>query len=99
MPEQFAEGGRFLFLDTPLGKDVLLLESFTGQEGLSQLFSFQLELLSENSKIAFDSILGQKVSFGVNGPAGHDKRLIHGIVSSFTQLPSNLRLSRYRAAR
>jgi type VI secretion system secreted protein VgrG len=97
MPEQYAEGGRFLFLETPLGKDALLLESFTGQEGLSQLFSFQLELLSENPRIAFDSILGQKVSFGVNGPAGHDKRLIHGLVSSFTQLPSNLRLSRYRA--
>ncbi|MBL0158459.1 MAG: type VI secretion system tip protein VgrG [Bryobacterales bacterium] len=97
MPANFTESNRFLFLDTPLGKDTLLLESFTGQEGISQLFSYQLELLSENPKVAFDSILGQKVSFGVNGPSGHDKRFVHGIVSSFTQLPSNLRLARYRA--
>ncbi|HEY3443036.1 MAG TPA: type VI secretion system tip protein TssI/VgrG [Paludibaculum sp.] len=97
MPANYTESNRFLFLDTPLGKDALLLESFTGQEGISQLFSYQLELLSENPKVAFDSILGQKVSFGVNGPSGHDKRFIHGIVSSFTQLPSNLRLARYRA--
>ena len=93
----YTESKRFLFLDTPLGEDVLLLESFTGQEGISQLFSFQLELLSENHKVDFAAILGQKVSFGVNGPDGHTKRFIHGIVSSFTQLPSNLRLARYRA--
>lgn len=97
MSANYTESNRFLFLETPLGKDALLLESFTGQEGLSQLFSYQLELLSENPKVAFDSILGQKVSFGVNGPTGHDKRFVHGIVSSFTQLPSNLRLTRYRA--
>ncbi len=97
MSANYAESRRFLFLDTPLGKDALLLESFTGHEALSRLFSFQLELLSENHKIAFDAILGQKISFGVKGPDGHSKRLIHGIVSSFTQLPSNLRLARYRA--
>lgn len=97
MPEAYTEQDRFLFLDTPLGPNALLLESFTGQEGISQLFSFQLELLSENRKIAFDAILGQKISFGVKGPSGHNERVIHGIVSAFTQLPSNLRLARYRA--
>ena len=40
---------------TPLGKDHLLLVGLTGQEGLSKLFSFRLDLLAQNSKeVVFD---------------------------------------------
>ncbi|MEN6602916.1 MAG: type VI secretion system tip protein TssI/VgrG, partial [Bryobacteraceae bacterium] len=95
--DRYVEENRFLFLETPLGKDKLLLESYTGQEGMSQLFSFQLELLSEDHKIDFAGLLGHKVHFGVNGPEGSTKRHIHGIVTSFAQLPSRERFARYRA--
>ena len=47
---------------TPLGSDVLLLVGFSGKEGLSQLFSYQLDLVAEWKKeVAFDKLLGQKV--------------------------------------
>ena len=42
----YQEGNRYLYLDTPLGDSKLLLQSFTGTEGLNQLFDFQLELLN-----------------------------------------------------
>jgi type VI secretion system secreted protein VgrG len=59
----YSQEKRPMEVTTPLGKDVLLLVSFTGQEGLSQLFNFQLELLAENkSNVAFDKLLGQKIS-------------------------------------
>ena len=97
MPERYLEENRFLYIDSSLGADALLLESFTGEEAISHLFSFQLELWSENAAIKFEDILGQGISFGVNGPEGCEPRHINGIVTSFAQLPGTFRLSRYRA--
>ena len=98
MADPYLQDKRFLFVETPLGPNKLLLESYTGEEGVSQLFSFQLELLSENNGIDFAALLGRKIHFGVAGPEGATKRHIHGIVTSFAQLPSRERLARYRAA-
>jgi type VI secretion system secreted protein VgrG len=98
MPEKYLEENRYLFIQSKLGPNELLLESFTGTEGISQLFCFQLELLSENKRIKFEEILGQEVSFGVQGTEdGESPRYIHGIVTAFAQLPDTSRLSRYRA--
>jgi type VI secretion system secreted protein VgrG len=95
--EQYLEENRFLYINSSLGADVLLLESFTGEEAISRLFGFQLELWSENAGIKFEGILGQGISFGVIGPEGSEPRHINGIVTSFTQLPGTFRLARYRA--
>jgi type VI secretion system secreted protein VgrG len=97
MADQYLEENRFLYINSSLGADELLLESFTGGEAISQLFWFQLELWSENAAIKFEDILGQGISFGVNGPSGCEPRHINGIVTSFAQLPGTFRLSRYRA--
>ncbi|MGA2722027.1 MAG: type VI secretion system Vgr family protein [Bryobacteraceae bacterium] len=97
MADRYLEENRFLYINSSLGADELLLESFTGEEAISHLFSFQLELWSENAGIKFEDILGQGISFGVNGPEGGEPRHINGIVTSFTQLPGTFRLSRYRA--
>jgi type VI secretion system secreted protein VgrG len=97
MSAAYVQENRFLFIDTPLGPNKLLLETYTGQEGISQLFSFELELLSDDGRVDFAALLGRKIHFGVAGPEGSDKRHIHGIVTSFAQLPQRERLARYRA--
>jgi type VI secretion system secreted protein VgrG len=98
MPERYLEENRYLYIESKLGPNELLLESFTGSEGISQLFSFQLELLSINKRIRFEDVLGQEISFGVSGTEdGEPPRCVHGIVTAFTQLPDTARLSRYRA--
>ncbi len=98
MAERYLEENRFLYIESKLGPNELLLESFTGAEGISQLFSFQLELLSQNKRIKFEDILGQEISFGVSETEeGEPPRCIHGIVTAFAQLPDTARLSRYRA--
>src|SRR2546422_9779994 len=62
------EANRYLYLTTPLGEDKLLLEGFSGHEALSQLYSFHLRLKAENgTSVDFDKLLGQKVSFGIQG--------------------------------
>jgi type VI secretion system secreted protein VgrG len=91
------QDNRFLFVEAPVGPGKLLLESYTGHEAVSELFSFQLELLSENQEIDFADMLGGKIKFGVAGPEGSQKRFVEGIVTAFSQLPSRERVARYRA--
>lgn len=86
MPDQsYSQDHRLLAVDTPLGKDVLLLQELTGYEGISRLFSYELDLLAfENDSIAFDDIVGEKISLTLHLPDG-TPRYINGYVSRFTQ--------------
>jgi type VI secretion system secreted protein VgrG len=92
------EANRYLYLTTPLGADKLLLEGFTGHEALNDLFQFELQLLAENATaVDFDKLIGQKVSFGVQGtdlrvPA----RDLHGIVTEFSQGARDFEYTEYR---
>ncbi len=75
------QDGRPMAITTPLGKDQLLLIGFSGQEALSQLFTFHLETLAElTTTVAFDQLLGQKVTVRMELPAG-PPRFYNGIVS------------------
>ena len=56
MPPTYLQANRSMTVTTPLGPDVLLLVGFTGYEGISQLFSFELELAAEDqSKVVFEN--------------------------------------------
>src|SRR5271169_1514111 len=81
------EANRYLYLTTPLGADKLLLSGFTGEEGLSKLFQFELDLLADNSTtVDFDKLIGQKVSFGVQGEDSRQTaRDLHGIAIELSQ--------------
>jgi type VI secretion system secreted protein VgrG len=46
-------------LKTPLGDDVLVLRSFSGNEVLGQPFEFHIDALSEQENIDFDKAIGQ----------------------------------------
>ena len=83
-------------IKTPLGKDVLLLETLEGTEGVSQLFRFQVVLASEVSPaIAFDDIVGKNVTITLQHPGG--PRYINGIVSRFASGRSTSSLTGYYA--
>jgi len=76
---------RLMSVNTPLGTDVLLLQHLAGREGLSQLFSFELELLSEKKHdIDLSKIVGQDVTVTLQLEGG-EKRYFNGVVSSFMQ--------------
>ncbi len=93
----FTQEGRIIKIDTPLGEDVLLLQGFTGQEGLSRLFSLELELLSEvNSAISAQDILGQPATITIALP-GRKKRYLNGFIGSFSQSGRDPRFTYYEA--
>jgi len=80
----YTQENRLIAIDTPLGTDVLLLAGFHGIEGISGLFSFELNLLSENHNIKFEDIIGKNVTVSIILADG-DKRFFNGIISSFSQ--------------
>ena len=69
----FKQDGRLFSLNTPLGKDVLLLKDITGEEGISRLYSFHLNLLSENHSISFKDIIGKNVTISIALADGTNK--------------------------
>ena len=90
------QADRLLAIATPVGDDVLLLQSFVGHEGVSQLFHFEAELVSEDASIAFARLVGQAVSIRVAMRDEHE-RFLHGYVSRFTQSSQDARFTYYRA--
>ena len=96
MSPSLTQANRLIGISTPLGKDVLLLRGFSGQEAISRLFSFELDLLSTDAEIKFEDIVGQPVTIRVI--LGEDKeRYFSGIISRFMQTGSDTGLANYRA--
>src|SRR5215471_9916624 len=99
MPD-FKQADRPLTLTTPLGPDVLLLRSFSGQEGISQLFRFELDLFADNKKvISFEALLGQKLTIHLTMP-DKSKRHFNGVcvrVSQGERDPTNKTITDYKA--
>jgi type VI secretion system secreted protein VgrG len=75
---------RLIAVDTPLGKDVLLLLGFKGREEVSDPFHFELDCISENHNISFESIVGKNATVSIILADG-SKRFFNGIVASFSQ--------------
>lgn len=75
---------KLLSIYTPLGKDVLLLAKLRGQEGLSEIFNFYIDLFSEKDKIAFEDIIGQNVTITISLADG-SYRYLNGLISRFSQ--------------
>lgn len=83
MPTQ-TQDGRFMAITTPLGQDVLLLDTFSGKEAISQLFRFKLGMYAADpTQVKFDKILGQNAT--VTFTAGDTPRYFNGIISRFSQ--------------
>lgn len=95
MPE-YSQAGRIIAVQTALGEDVLLLQRLTGDEGISRLFHFELDLLSENASISFIDIVGQRAAIGIRLPGGRT-RYINGFISRFTQSGRDSRFTHYQA--
>lgn len=81
---------------SPLGADVLLFYRMSGNDGLSELGEYQVEMLSERSDIAIDDVLGQQLSVKIDIDARR-QREFNGIVTRFALAGKVGRYSRYLA--
>jgi type VI secretion system secreted protein VgrG len=81
---------------TPLAPDMLMFESLSGHEQLSQLFEFRLSLLSPSQDITAEQLLGRNVTIEVE-TQGLGRRYLNGDVTRFALIAREGRYWRYEA--
>jgi type VI secretion system secreted protein VgrG len=91
----YSQAAHDLKIDTELGPDKLLLRALSGQETISQPYRFQLDLLSEDDSINFDSIVGTTVTLRLATIDG--ARFFHGYINRFSLGAQDGRFTNYRA--
>ncbi len=67
--------------DFSLGQDTFLLTGFEGSEHVSDLFEFQITVISENLDVAADSVVGKSTNIIIQND---HNRVFNGFISSFT---------------
>lgn len=92
----FTQSPSYLSITTPLGADKLLLRSIRGEERMSGLFHFFLEMQSEEKSLDFSAIVGKSATVKVELADG-TFRYINGIVGRFIQAGKDARLYTYFA--
>jgi type VI secretion system secreted protein VgrG len=90
----YTQAEQYISINTPLGTDKLLLRSFRGEERISGLFHFFVEMQSEEMSLDFSQMVGKSATITVNLADG-TKRYINGIVGRFVQAGRDARLARY----
>jgi type VI secretion system secreted protein VgrG len=71
-------------VETVLGANTLALSGFRGQEGISALFSFELDLYSDDSSIKGEDLLRTSASIFLKMANG-EEREINGVIRRFVQ--------------
>ena len=79
---KFTQDNRFMRVDSALGKDVFFLRRLKATESFSQLFTIDVDLLSYDSNIRAEDVIGSHIAtfIGTNGP---QPRSLNGFVKSF----------------
>jgi type VI secretion system secreted protein VgrG len=92
---------RLMAIYTPLGEDFLLINKLSASEGLSELFSFEVELLHEEEEAGYaptmvdaNSLLGQSVTVAISQRDGTTREFT-GMVNQFSQGTRHTRFSFY----
>jgi type VI secretion system secreted protein VgrG len=79
---------RMVAIATPLGEDKVVITAMKGSEHISELFNYQVSLLSEDHNINADDLLGENVTIRLENEK-ENSRYFNGFVTAFTQLPSS----------
>jgi type VI secretion system secreted protein VgrG len=83
-------------ITTPLGPDALMVRSYRGEEAVSELFRYDLELYSQNASLDFTQIVGQAVTLQIPLSNG-SFQYVNGIVGRFTQAGKDEVFTTYHA--
>ena len=92
----YAQKGRAISVETVLGPDALLLESFEGKESIAGGFKYTLGLLAKDPGISAAKLIRTLATVKL-GQADGSERVINGLVSRFVQLDQAEGLTVYEA--
>jgi type VI secretion system secreted protein VgrG len=77
---------RVVTAHTPLGEEQLKFRSMRGTEGLSQLFEFEVDLLSADAALDLKSVLGKPLTLEIQTAVAGAPRFLNGQVVRFSMV-------------
>jgi type VI secretion system secreted protein VgrG len=83
-------------VSTPFGANKLLVRNFHGEESVSALFQYNLELFSEDPALDFTQIVGKSATLQMQLSDG-SSQYFNGIVGRFVQAGKDTRFTTYLA--
>jgi type VI secretion system secreted protein VgrG len=89
------EKADFTFEVGGIDADVLRVLRFHGSEGMSELFEYEIEMVSKEATVGFDDVVGKPAQ--MTWATGDGVRHIHGIVSHFEQTGRSKHVTHYGA--
>ncbi|MGB7069384.1 MAG: contractile injection system protein, VgrG/Pvc8 family [Pyrinomonadaceae bacterium] len=101
--EKITQDGRLMSIQTPLGKDYVLIKNFWVSEGISKLFKMDIDLVHEEkpgstkpTEIDPKSMLGQAITVTVEQlDDNKTKRFFNGVINSISQLGRDQNFTHY----
>lgn len=103
-PSRWTQNGRLVKVITPLpDPNALIVRELQGQEAISRLFEYHLEMYSENPSLDLDALIHQSLTIRIrlfdddDDDGKPQDRYINGIVSEFAQHHTTPRFTQYRA--
>lgn len=82
MANSISQAGRPLRLKSKVAGDALVLRQLSGEEGMSRPFRFELDMVSLETAIDGEKMIGSEAAITIDIPGGGE-RVIHGIFSRF----------------
>lgn len=79
------QANRHIRVNTNLGEDKLFLETFSGEERVSDLFRFELGLLTDDAAFSMDSLLNQPAVVSLSQHDDSDRHF-HGIINHIEEI-------------
>ncbi|AXC13374.1 VgrG protein [Acidisarcina polymorpha] len=93
----YTQTNRILLFNSPLGANTLLAIGFRGVEAISELFDFEVDVLSEPETVIDPSALvGKRVTLELQVTDTGTKRYFNGIVASLEGTGGDTFFNRYR---
>lgn len=79
------QDNRSTAITTALGKDALLLRSFSYRESMNAPFEMRATVFSEDKALSLDGLVGTPASIRINASQGDKVRYLHGLIESVIQ--------------
>lgn len=80
------QDNRLIHIDTPMGKDAFIATQILGEESISGLFRYELELFSDNHAVGQKDLVGKSVTVTLFGDENSKPRYIHAYVVQLAML-------------
>lgn len=75
---------RLVRVDSPLGESRFIATYLAGQESISDLYQFDVELFSDDHGIKQSDLVGRALTLSVHNNGEQNPRIIHGYVNQFS---------------